>query len=330
MRRLLLAALLLTQAPVAPAQAPASYLFSYFINNGEDGLHLLSSSDGLRWSPVNGGRSFLYPQVGSRLMRDPSIARGPDGMFHLVWTTGWWDKGIGVAHSKDLIEWSPQQFLPVMADKPDAQNCWAPEIFFDEDQGRFLIFWSTTMVRTPDMAHRIYYIETKDFRTYSPAKILFDDGFSVIDAFIVKSAPGRFTMIVKDETALPAPTKHLRVAEATRAEGPYSPASAPFSVDWVEGPSVLKRGDRWIVYYDEYTRRKYGALQTRDLKTWEPVDGLVFPRGVRHGTAFEVSPEIAARVTAHSTEATEPRWQLAGDAIEWPAATVTAVAEAPQ
>jgi len=333
MRRLLLAALLLTQAPAFSAQAPSSYLFSYFINNGEDGLHLLSSGDGLRWSPVNGGRSFLFPQVGSRLMRDPSIARGRDGMFHLVWTTGWWDKGIGIAHSKDLIEWSPQQFLPVMADRPDAQNCWAPEIFFDEDQGRFLIFWSTTMVRTPDMAHRIYYVETKDFRTYSPAKILFDDGFSVIDAFIVKSAPGRFTMILKDETALPSPKKNLRIAEATRADGPYTPASAPFSVDWVEGPSVLKRADpstplgagRWIVYYDEYTRRKYGALQSADLKKWDPVDGLSFPRGVRHGTAFEVPPLIAARVAAHSTEATAPRWRLAADAIEWPAAKVTSL-----
>ena len=144
-----------------------------------------------------------------------------------MWTTGWWDKGIGIAHSKDLIEWSPQQFLPVMADRADAQNCWAPEIFYDEDNRRYLIFWATTMVRTPDASHRIYYTETTDFVTYSPAKILYDDGFSVIDAFIVKSAPGRFTIILKDETALPAPKKHLRVAEATRADGPYSPASAP-------------------------------------------------------------------------------------------------------
>ena len=324
MSRVLLTALLLVQTIAVSAQPPGHFLFSYFINNGEDGLRFLSSSDGLQWTPVNGGRPFLHPQVGSRLMRDPSIARGPDGMFHLVWTTGWWDRGIGIAHSKDLIEWSPQQFLPVMADRPDAQNCWAPEIFFDEDQGRFLIFWSTTMVRTPEMSHRIYYVETKDFRTYSPAKILFDDGFSVIDAFIVKSAPGRFTMIVKDETELPAPRKHLRVAEATRPDGPYSPASAPFSVDWVEGPSLLKRGSRWQLYYDEYTRRKYGALQSADLKKWEPVEGLSFPRGVRHGTAFELPAEIAARVSAHSTEARRPRWDLTSDGIVWPRAKVDA------
>ena len=318
MRRFLIAALLLlTQMPGPAAQPRRAYLFSYFINNGEDGLHLLSSDDGVRWTQLNGGRSFLYPLVGSRLMRDPSIVQGPDGTFHLVWTTGWWDQGIGIAHSRDLIEWSPQEFLPVMADRPGAQNCWAPEIFYDADNARFLIFWATTTVRTPDTAHRIYYVETKDFKSYSPAKILYDNGFSVIDAFIVKAAPGRFVMVMKDETALPTPKKHLRIAEAARADGPYGQASAPFTVDWVEGPSVLKRESGWAVYYDEYTRRRYGALQTTDLKTWTPLEGLSFPRGVRHGTAFEVPPAIAAKVAAYTTEASGERWELTPNGITW-------------
>jgi hypothetical protein len=187
MRHLLLAALLLGGAMAPAAQAPPpAYVFSYFVNNGEDGLHLLSSPDGLRWRALNGGRSFMYPAVGSRLMRDPSIARGPDGMFHLVWTTGWWDKGIGIAHSANLIDWSEQTFLPVMADRPDALNCWAPEIFHDDETGRYLIFWATSPTREPESAHRIYYVETRDFKSYTPARVLYDGGFSVIDAFIVR------------------------------------------------------------------------------------------------------------------------------------------------
>ena len=76
MRCLLIAALLLVaQLPGPAAQPRHAYLFSYFTNNGEDGLHLLSSEDGIKWSQLNGGRSVLYPHVGSRLMRDPSIAR---------------------------------------------------------------------------------------------------------------------------------------------------------------------------------------------------------------------------------------------------------------
>src|SRR5258708_8008064 len=151
--RLLLVASLLTLAgppspagqstPASPVQA-GSYVFSYFVDNGEDGLHLLSSRDGLEWTTLNGGRSFLYPAVGSRLMRDPSITRGPDGTFHLVWTTGWWDTGIGIAHSKNLVDWSAQKYLPVMADTPEARNCWGPEIFFYADNGRSPIFRGPT------------------------------------------------------------------------------------------------------------------------------------------------------------------------------------------
>ena len=124
-----------------------------------------------------------------------------------------------------------------------------------------------------------------------------DGGFSVIDGFIVKPAPGRFVLVLKDERELPKPTKHLRVAEATRADGPDGPASAPISIDWVEGPSVLRRGDRWIVYYDEYTRKKYGAIESADLKTWRLVDGEEFPAGTRHGTAFQVNADVVARLS---------------------------------
>ncbi|MCB5252020.1 MAG: glycoside hydrolase family 28 protein, partial [Candidatus Cloacimonetes bacterium] len=49
------------------------FLFSYFTGNGEDGLHLAYSLDGLSWKPLNNGESLLTPMVGKdRLMRDPS------------------------------------------------------------------------------------------------------------------------------------------------------------------------------------------------------------------------------------------------------------------
>ncbi len=78
-----------------------------------------------------------------------------------------------------------------------------------------------------------------------------------------------------------------RVAEAKRPEGPYGPASGPISKDWVEGPSVLKTGDSWIVFYDEYREKRYGAIRSRDLVTWETI-AVSFPPGTRHGTAFSV------------------------------------------
>jgi hypothetical protein len=303
-------ATILVAAQASTASVP-TYLFSYFTGNGEDGLHFAASADGASWKAVADGKSFLAPAVGSRLMRDPSIARGPDGVFHMVWTTGWWDQGIGLAHSKDLIDWSEQQFLPVMAHEPDAKNCWAPEIFFDEDGGRFLIFWATTIPgRFPDTDpkdpalkpgdranHRVYFVETKDFKAFSKAALLYDGGFNVIDAFMVKAGPDRYVMVVKDETLRPTPKKHLRITEARRPEGPYGPASQPFSIDWVEGPAVLKVGSEWVVYYDEYTRKRYGAVRSPDLARWKPM-AVSFPDGTRHGTAFRVPPAVIAALEA--------------------------------
>jgi hypothetical protein len=120
----------------------------------------------------------------------------------------------------------------------------------------------------------------------------------VIDGFIIKAAPDRYVMVVKDETLRPTPKKHLRVTEAKRPEGPYGPASAPISIDWVEGPSALKLGDEWIVYYDEYTRKKYGAVRSADLIAWKPVENVRFPQGTRHGTAFAAPPEVIAGLRA--------------------------------
>jgi hypothetical protein len=54
-------------------------------------------------------------------MRDPCLAEGPDGTFHLVWTSGWTaEKGkiLGHVHSKDLMAWSEQEAIPVMENEP--------------------------------------------------------------------------------------------------------------------------------------------------------------------------------------------------------------------
>src|SRR5437016_1713699 len=68
------------------------FLFSFFREpNGQAGLQLATSTNGLQWTELKApnGKSFIEPQVGGKLMRDPSLALGPDGMFHMVWTTSW-------------------------------------------------------------------------------------------------------------------------------------------------------------------------------------------------------------------------------------------------
>jgi beta-xylosidase len=306
----------------APA-APPAYLFSYFTRNGEDGVHLAYSRNGIQWMPLNGGRSVIQPAVEgdgigwgqpntrASLMRDPSILRGPDGTFHLVWTVAWTDHGIGVAHSPDLIHWSQQQRVPVMEHEPTALNTWAPELFYDDATKQFMIFWASSIPgrfpRSEPNAertqrgradHRLYYVTTKDFKTYSKTALLYDGGFATIDGTIAKRGD-TYYLVMKDETFLPTPARNLRVATSTHATGPYGQASPTFTVHDVEGPSVLHSGDYWYVYYDEYTRGRYGAMRSTDLMHWEPLaDTLRTPRGIRHGSAFVVPHAVLVGLLA--------------------------------
>lgn len=290
----------LTCGASASAAEPA-LLFSSFRGNGEDGLHLAWSRDGYTWTPLNSDKALLRPEVGGRLMRDPQILQGPDGMFHLVWTTAWNKHGIGYANSKDLIHWSKQKLLDVMHNEPQARNVWAPEIFYDAAEKRFVIFWASTIPgRFPanDKAgdegynHRMYFTLTTNFEQLEPAKPLYDPGFNVIDATIVQDGK-RFVMFLKDETRHP-PAKNLRIATAEAPAGPYGPPSPPITGKyWAEGPTAIRWGDRWFVYFDRYTEGRYGLVTSRDLVHWEDEsDKVRFPSGQRHGSVLRIDQEV--------------------------------------
>jgi len=291
------------------------YLFSYFKGNGEDGLHLAYSYDGLKWTALNRDESLLTPQVGNdKLMRDPCVLQDAQGTFHMVWTVSWNEKGIGYANSKDLIRWSEQKYIPVMEHEPNAKNCWAPEIFYDDVNNQYIIFWATTIPgRFPETDyqsnegfagqgnnHRMYYVTTKDFNEFSETRIFYDKGFNVIDATLIKK-DSDYVMFLKDETNKPfVPQKNIRMATSTRAEGPYSVPSEPITGDyWAEGPTVIKIADTWFMYVDKYRLREYGLLKSTDLITWiDMSDRLDYPGGLRHGTVFKVSERILNNLLA--------------------------------
>ncbi len=284
------------------------YLFSYFNNNGQDGLHLAYSKDGYQWTALKNDKSFLTPTVSKdKLMRDPCIIKGADGLFHMVWTVSWKDKGIGYASSKDLINWSEQQFIPVMAKEEGARNTWAPEITYDKSTKTYLIYWATTIIdRFPETAskaddgynHRIYYVTTKDFKAFSETKLLYDPGFNVIDATIVKDKD-QFMMFLKDETREPD-QKNLKIAYSENLIGPYSKASAKITGNyWAEGPTTLKIGDKWLVYFDKYREHKYGAIESTDLQNWTDVSAkIVVPKGIRHGSILTIKKRQLKKLLA--------------------------------
>jgi len=285
----------------APSSTPAMdkesvFLFTSFRNADQKFLRFLYSNDGYHWTNVPG--TFLEANVGAnKQFRDPSLVRGPDGLFHLVWTAGWHgDQGFGCASSKDLIHWSEQQFVPVMTNEPTTVNVWAPEIFDDADGKQFVITWASTIPgRFPDQLekhennHRLYFTTTSDFRTFSPTKLFLDPGFSVIDPFILKDG-ARYVLICKDNSR---PNLNLRVAFGKSAIGPWDNISAPFTEKFTEGPCALEIGDDWLIYFDAYRQNIYGAVKTRDFKTFTDITKDVsFPSGHKHGTALIVPREI--------------------------------------
>ncbi|RXK86721.1 glycoside hydrolase family 43 protein [Filimonas effusa] len=274
--------------------AKKAYLFTSFNEPATSGLRMLYSRDGYKWEHLDS--NMLAPAIGSqKIMRDPSMVQGPDGTFHLVWTTAWrGDNGFGYASSKDLIHWSEQQFLPVMKNEPETVNVWAPELFYDADSARYIIIWASTIpnrypkgVEEEKNNHRMYYTVTKDFKTFTPGCLFLEPGFSVIDAVILKRAAKDYVLVLKDNTR---PNRNLKVAFAASPLGPYNNISPAFTGLLTEGPAVVNTGKEWVIYYDDYGKKRFGAAATTDFRSFRDIsDSVHVPEGHKHGTIVPIS-----------------------------------------
>lgn len=311
-RRLVaLGALILAWAGLGGAARGADQvlLFSYFVGDSTDGLHLARSEDGLNWTAVGGGRSFLTPMVGeNKLMRDPCLILGPDGVFRMVWTTSWTGKTIGYASSPDLVHWSPQAAIPVMAREPKTVNCWAPVVAYDPSRRDYIIIWASTVpgrfanaderatpAGKPVRNHRIYFTTTTNFENFAPTSLYFNPGFSVIDATLAENDEGGWLLFAKNETEVPKPAKYIYMARAETPEGMLSRPSAAINGNyWAEGPTAIKIGGDWYVYFDRYREHRFGLVRSRDLVHWEDIsDQLRMPEGIRHGSVLRVPRALA-------------------------------------
>ena len=298
----------------------SAYVLSYFNDVPEGGrrgeaagLRLAVSRDARQWTAVNDGHPVLVPEAGEdKLMRDPSICRGPDGTFHLVWTLSWTSKSIGYASSRDLVHWSKQREIPVMESEPETRNCWAPEVTWNPDDGLFYVYWSSTVTgkhspirdmekREAGLNHRIYLSTTKDFKSFSRPRLWFNPSFSTIDAFALRDPKTRkWLLFAKNENHTPR-EKNIRMAFSDDLAAGFSePVSAPLTPLFTEGPSAIFVGDDLYLFYDNYKARQYGALVSHDRgATWTDArTEMSFPGPVRHGTVLEVDGALADRLLA--------------------------------
>jgi GH43 family beta-xylosidase len=287
-----------------------NYLFAYFVEVTQgrgDGLRLAHSHDGLHWGAIGGGgKVFMPPSVGGGSFRDPHVMRGPDGIYHLVWTTSCvpWaeancvqDRGFGHATSPDLVTWSEADYVTIDL---EVEHVWAPETYYDAASGEYMIFWSSPLDQTQGSdPHNIYYVLTEDFETFSAPAVLYSQpGRNFIDATI-RADSGGYLMVLKDEAD---GQKNLRVLRSMKlfGDGAWTSApSAPITGNYAaEGPSFLERDGTLYVYFDKYGEGAYGALRASegaDLtapSAWTDISSSVFFPGVRHGTPIEVPWDV--------------------------------------
>lgn len=295
---------LMAWASPAPAESPAgAFLFTSFRGNG-DGLHLAYSRDARHWTDF--GRVFLTPTVGGKLFRDPHVLQGPDGVFRMVWTTGWNDQGIGYASSTNLTDWSEQKYLPLMEPTPGTKNCWAPESFYDAEHGQYVIYWSSDVagrfpatVSTNHLNNRTYYVVTKDYEQFSEPRVLFDPGFDNIDATLIAEA-GKYRLVFKEGDD----QKHgkwgaLHAAVADHATGPYTLQPEPLLTERAEGPTLIERDGQTLLYVDFYAQSHYGVYASSDWQKWTDVTAeCQIVDGQRHGTVFAVANSVLDNLLA--------------------------------
>ena len=268
----------------AKASIPGDTVWMATVASGNDGstAGLAYTTDGYRWSRI---AQSLPETGGEKRMLDPKLVEGPDGSFHLVWTTtpkG--SKGFLHATSKDLVQWSEPQYVEIMA-KLDALDVASPNLFYDEVSRRFVITWASTMARNAIQSFqeavednpRIWYSTTRDFDLFSEPELLFDPNYSVRDATILEDR-GRYTLLHNDSTR---PMLDLRVSVSSTPFGPWGLASDAFTGKFTGSPAAIQSGHDWWIYFTNTRTGAVGLLKTRDFRTFQDASTrMSFPEGM--------------------------------------------------
>lgn len=321
----LIAPCLIGLSIAAQPECPEVMLFSYFRDNGKDGVFLAKGSGDTEFQALNGDKPVFAPPKwpGQNLTRDPSIVYHK-GIFHMVWTSNWTGRIFGYASSRNLCDWSePVQVRPFPDSLPNDEqpdNVWAPEIHHDPVKDDFFILFASTIPREKNdddasnnngkrgsqYDNRVFITRTRDFKTFSRASLFFDRGFASIDA-VMKPDPvnHNWVMIIKcsrDESLKTMPGRNLwitRTATMDTEKPDFSPLTGPIAGNhspmfsdprprnsMAEGPSLLLYNQTWWFVWDEPAGGHLQLATSPDLQTWNHRKETRFPPRAQHGTLF--------------------------------------------
>ncbi|KAK1910631.1 hypothetical protein P3342_008510 [Pyrenophora teres f. teres] len=306
------------------------YAFTYFTGNSIAGEKIyIAASNGnnaLDWAELNGGQPILTSTMGTKGLRDPFVMRSVEGdKFFLLATdlsigsgTSWGDavkRGslyLEIWESSDLKTWSAQRHVKVSP--PTAGNTWAPEAYYDADLGSYVVFWASSLYadtdtnRTGATYHRMLYVTTRDFVTFSEPQIWQDAGMSRIDTTVIQEE-GVFYRFTKDEGATGTGCSDIIEERSSQLLAPVSSWTQVTAcigrnagTSAVEGPTVFKanagdvNGEKFYLFLDEYGGRGYIPLETADIAnpTWKVSASYKLPTSPRHGTVLPVTAKELA------------------------------------
>ena len=178
------------------------YLFVYFTGNApeKEQVCYAVSDDGFNYSPLNNGLPIIGSDTIARAkgVRDPHILRCDDGWFRMTVTDmrcrqGWdSNRGIVLLRSRDMVHWEHHtvHFPERFAGTPFAHvtRVWAPQTFFDQHTGRYLVYFSLLSSDGTIPYDRVYWCyANSDFTDLEGVpQVLFDFGSPAIDSDIVR------------------------------------------------------------------------------------------------------------------------------------------------
>ncbi|TYP79344.1 immunoglobulin-like domain-containing protein [Paenibacillus methanolicus] len=309
-----------------------SYLFAYFTGEYEGGeeISFATAKDPLKWKALNNGQSIIQSKLGEKGLRDPFILRSAEGdKFYLLATdlkmgestnfdqaqiTG--SHSIMIWESDDLVNWSEQRMVEV-APKAGG-NTWAPEAFYDEKTGQYVVFWASSMKvadtygkyangRPTGQYNVMYYATTRDFYTFSEPKVYLDEAFPTIDTTMIQN-DGKLYRFTKSEVNY----KLYYEKAASIFTDKDGIAANGYQFDPIpstkngnqglighagnnEGPTVFKdlNADKWYMLLDSWPYHVRVSTNLEDGTQFAnnllPESSYALPPGPRHGTVIPIS-----------------------------------------
>jgi hypothetical protein len=303
------------------------YLLVYFKDQTHS-AHMAISRDGYTFTDLNGGQPIfdgakLAEQKG---VRDPHIARGPDGGFYLAMTDlhisgqragfrdtpwqrpqekyGWGNnRAIVLMKSFDLIHWTVSDFRVDTAfpELGDIDCSWAPETVYDEAKGKMMVYFT---IRYNNKDANLYWSYTDDAFTKLETKPEKIPDIGGIDGDITKVGDKFHLYYVSNAKILHAVSDKINQgykAEPNRID-PEKVAT--------EAPNVFKRlgTSTYVLMYDVYGGRpnNMGFSETTDFVHYKNLghfnEGVMKTVGFdrpKHGAVTYLTPDELKAVAEH-------------------------------